>query len=254
MPTSAVALDGRVALVTGASSGLGRSFALTLARAGAKVAAGARRLDRLDALVAAIEAFGGRALALPLDVTDAESVAEAVARAETELGALDTLVNNAGIATTRSLLETPEAEWDAVLDTDLKGAFLMARAVARQMVTDGRAGVIVNVASILAERPAKGLAAYAAAKAGLVQLTRVLALELARHRIRVNALAPGYVVTEMNREFLAGPGGERIRGHIPLGRFAEPADLDGALLFLVSDAARYATGTVVTLDGGFSLA
>jgi len=242
-----------VAFVTGASSGLGRHFALALARAGAKLALGARRVDRLRAVVAEIESRDGRAIALDLDVTDAASVRAAVARAEAELGPIAILINNAGVATTRTALETDEVDWDRVMDTNLKGAWLVAREVARHMVRLGHGGAIVNVASVLATRPMAGLAAYCASKAGLEQLTRVLALELARHDIRVNALAPGYVVTEMNREFLAGPGGERLRRRIALGRFGEAGDLDGALMLLVSDAGRYMTGAVIAVDGGFAL-
>jgi len=247
------ALADRVAFVTGASSGLGRHFALTLARAGAKLALGARRGDRLRALVAEIEAFDGRAMALDLDVTDAASARAAVARAETELGPIAILVNNAGVATTRSALETEEADWDRVMNTNLKGAWLVAREVAGHMVRLGHGGAIVNVASVLASRPMAGLPAYCASKAGLEQLTRVLALELARHDIRVNALAPGYVITDMNRDFLTGADGQRLRRRIALGRFGAADDLDGALMLLVSDAGRYMTGAVITVDGGFSL-
>lgn len=246
-------LDDKAALVTGASSGLGRHFALTLARAGAKVAVAARRLDRLRALVREIEAFDGRALAVALDVTDAESVAEAVAAAETELGPIAVLVNNAGVAEAASALDLDEAGWDRVLDTNLKGAFLVARETARHMKRLGHGGAIINVASVLGERPAAALAAYCASKAGLIQLTRVLALELARDRIRVNALAPGYVETDLNRDFLAGPGGEAVRRHTPLARIGEPRDLDGALLLLASDWSRFMTGSVITVDGGYSL-
>ncbi|MEE8274053.1 MAG: glucose 1-dehydrogenase [Alphaproteobacteria bacterium] len=246
-------LDGNVAVVTGASSGLGRHFALTLARAGAKVAVAARRLDRLRELVREIEAFDGRALAVVLDVTEAASVREAISAAETELGAITILVNNAGVVVAKPALDLDEAEWDRVVDTDLKGAWLVAQEVARHMTRLGHGGSIINVASILGERPAKELAAYAAAKAGLIQLTRVLALELARHDIRVNAIAPGYIETDMNRAFLTGPGGERLLKRIPQRRFGEPADLDGVLLLLASDASRYMTGSLITVDGGHTL-
>ena len=245
-------LDGKVAVVTGASSGLGRHFALTLARAGAKVAAGARRLDKLGKLVAEIEGFDGRAMALSLDVTDAASVRDAVCAAETELGAISVLVNNAGVTVTKAALDVDEADWDRVLDTNLKGAWLVAREVARHMARLGHGGSIVNIASIRASRPARQLAAYSASKAGLVQLTGVLALELAREDIRVNAIAPGYFETEMNRDFLAGPAGQRMLKRIPQRRFGEPADLDGVLLLLASDASRYMTGSIITVDGGYS--
>ncbi len=246
-------LDGKVAVVTGASSGLGRHFALTLARAGAKVAVAARRLDRLDELVGEIEAFDGRAAALALDVTDAASVRGAVRAAETELGPIAILVNNAGVAGAKAALEVDESDWDRVVDTNLKGAWLVAQEVARHMVRLGHGGSIINIASVLGLRGAERLAPYGASKAGLIQLTRTLALELAEHDIRVNAIAPGYIETDMNRKFLAGAAGQPLLDRIAARRFGEPADLDGAMLLLASDAARYMTGTVVTVDGGYTI-
>jgi NAD(P)-dependent dehydrogenase (short-subunit alcohol dehydrogenase family) len=253
MPQHLFDLSGQVALVTGASSGLGRHFALTLARAGAKVAIAARRTDRLDDLAREIAALDGRALPVPLDVTDAGSVERAVTAAETELGAVTILVNNAGVAATSSFLDQTEEQWRAVLDTNLDGARRVARAAAGRMAAHGHGGTIVNIASILGLRPAGGVSAYAAAKAGLISLTQTMALELARHRIRVNALAPGYVATDLNRDFLAGPAGEAMVKRVPLRRFGEPADLDGALLLLVSGAGRYMTGSIVVVDGGHAL-
>jgi NAD(P)-dependent dehydrogenase (short-subunit alcohol dehydrogenase family) len=246
-------LDGKVAIVTGASSGLGRHFALTLARAGAKVAVAARRLDRLDELVREIEAFDGRAAALSLDVTDAASVREAVGAAETELGPIAVLVNNAGVAGTKAALDLDEADWDRVIDTNLKGAWLVAQEVARHMVRLGHGGSIINIASVLGSRGSTRLAPYTASKGGLIQLTRTLALELAQHDIRVNAIAPGYIETEMNREFLASAGAQPLLDRIAARRFGQPADLDGAVLLLASDASRYMTGSVVTVDGGYSV-
>ena len=246
-------LSGKVALVTGASSGLGRHFALTLARAGAKVALAARRTDRLETLAAEIAALDARALPLRMDVTDGGSVEQALDEAETELGPLDILVNNAGIATTAKFVDQDEAGWRAVLDTNLDGAWRVAHGAARKMVAHGRGGTIVNIASILALRPAAGVAAYAAAKAGLVSLTQTMALELARHQIRVNALAPGYVETDLNRDFLRSPAGQAMVKRVPLRRFGQAADLDGALLLLASDAGRYMTGSVIVVDGGHSL-
>jgi NAD(P)-dependent dehydrogenase (short-subunit alcohol dehydrogenase family) len=246
-------LSGHVALVTGASSGLGRHFALTLARAGAKVAIAARRTDRLEDLAKEIAALDGRALPVPLDVTDPGSVERAVTAAETELGAVTILVNNAGVATTSSFLDQSEDQWRAVLGTNLDGARRVAQAVARHMAAHGHGGAIVNIASILGLRPAGGVSAYAAAKAGLVSLTQTMALELARHKIRVNALAPGYVATDLNRDFLTSPAGEAMVKRVPVRRFGEPADLDGALLLLVSGAGRYMTGSIVVVDGGHAL-
>jgi NAD(P)-dependent dehydrogenase (short-subunit alcohol dehydrogenase family) len=244
-------LDGAVALVTGASSGLGRHFARRLAASGAGVALAARRLDRLQSLAAEIEAAGGRAFPVALDVTQGHSVAAAVARVEAEFGPIAVLVNNSGIGGAAALAAAlDEPDWDAVLDTNLKGAWLVARAVARQMIGAGREGSIVNIASILGIRVAQGVAAYAASKAGLVQLTRVMALELARHRIRVNALAPGYIETDLNRDFLNSPAGQKLVQRVPQRRLGQPDDLDGALLLLASAASRYMTGVVIPVDGG----
>lgn len=244
-------LDGAVALVTGASSGLGRHFARRLAAAGAGVALAARRLDRLESLAAEIRAAGGTAFPVALDVTEEHSVVEAVARVEAEFGPIAVLVNNSGIGGPAAFaVSLEEADWDAVLDTNLKGAWLVARAVARQMIGAGREGSIVNIASILGIRVAQGVAAYAASKAGLVQLTRAMALELARHRIRVNALAPGYIETDLNRDFLHSPPGQALVRRVPQRRLGQPDDLDGALLLLASAASRYMTGVVIPVDGG----
>jgi NAD(P)-dependent dehydrogenase (short-subunit alcohol dehydrogenase family) len=253
MNSDLFSLANQVALVTGASSGLGRHFALTLARAGAKVAVAARRTDKLEALAQEIAAGDGRALPVPLDVTDLESVNAAVDAAETELGPITVLVNNAGVAATAAFLDQTDAQWRAILDTNLDGARRVAHAVARRMVEHGQGGAIVNIASILGLRPAGGVSAYAAAKAGLVSMTQTMALELARHRIRVNALAPGYIETDLNREFLQSPAGQAMVRRVPVRRFGEAADLDGALLLLASGAGRYMTGGIVVVDGGHGL-
>ncbi len=252
-------LSGRVALVTGASQGLGRRFARVLAEHGARVGLAARQLDRCRELQAEIERQGGVAASVALDVTAGTAAIEAALdQVEKALGAIDVLVNNAGVAVSRPVLEQSEADWDRVVDTNLKGAFLTAQAVARRMAArdpkPAHGGSIVNIASVLAQGVVGHLAPYAAAKGGLWQLTRSMALELARHQVRVNALAPGYVETEINRDFLAGPAGERLRRRIPQRRFGTPADLDGALLLLASDAGRYMTGSLVAVDGGFLLA
>ena len=252
--TSPFHLEDCVAIVTGASSGLGRHFALTLARAGAKVAVGARRTERLAELVAEIEGFDGRAIALPLDVTRSASVREAVDTAETELGAITCLVNNAGIALGSPALEVSEDDWDQVIDTNLKGSWLMAQEVARHMVRLGHGGTIINIASILGIVVDKRVPAYCASKAAVIHLTRALALELARHEVRVNAIAPGYIETEMTKDVVSGESGRRLRKKIPQRRLGEAADLDGALLLLASDASRYMTGCTITVDGGLTLA
>lgn len=245
-------LSGKAAIVTGASSGLGRHAARTLAAAGAKVAVAARRLEPLVELEKQIEARDGRALPLRLDVTDPASVADCVKAAETELGPISILVNNAGVAVTKPALETGEGDWDRVVDTNLKGAWLMAQAVAEHMIRLGHEGSIVNTASVLGLAGAAQIPAYCASKGGLVNLTRALSVEWARHGIRVNALAPGYIETEINRDFLAGPAGESLRKRVPLRRFGTPEDLDGALLLLASEASRYITGSVIVIDGGQS--
>jgi len=247
-------VDGRVALVTGASSGLGRQFALTLARAGGKVALGARRLDRLSRLADEISDFDGRALPVELDVTDSTSVQSAVETTETELGPISILVNNSGVAVVKPPLELDESDWDVVLDTNLKGAWLVAQAVATAMVRHERGGSIINIASMLAERTIGQNVPYAASKAGLVQMTRALAFEFARYGIRVNAISPGYVETEMNRDFLASARGQDMLRRVPLRRYGKPEDLDGALMLLASDASAFITGAVVAVDGGHSVA
>ena len=246
-------LDGRLALVTGASSGLGRHFALVLARAGASVAVAARRADNLNALVDEIRSLGAAAHAVSLDVTDAASVTRCFDAIAEHAGCPDILVNNAGVTITRPLLQQTEADWDGVVDTNLKGSWLMAQEAARRMVAAGKGGSLVNVASILGMRVAGGVAPYAISKAGLVQATKTLALELARHGIRANALLPGYIVTDLNRDFLSSDAGEKLRARIPTRRFGMPDDLDGPLLLLASDAGRHMTGATVEVDGGHLL-
>jgi NAD(P)-dependent dehydrogenase (short-subunit alcohol dehydrogenase family) len=243
-------IRGKVALVSGASSGLGEHFARTLAAAGATVVVGARRVDRLEALAGDIAAAGGHALAVPLDVTDRASVDRAFARAAEAFGAPDIVVNNAGIARTRPSLELEEREWREVLDTNLDGAWRVAQAAARALTAAGKGGSLINIASILGLRVAASLVAYAAAKAALVQVTQALALEWARHRIRVNAIAPGYIETDMNRAFFQTEAGRAVVKRVPQRRIGRPSDLDGALLLLASDASAYMTGSVLVVDGG----
>lgn len=242
-------LTGRVAMVTGASSGLGRHFASVLARAGAKVVVAARRREPLADLCDEIRGMGGEAVAIDLDVTDQDSVTAAVEAANAGPG-LDILVNNAGVAVTKPILSVSEDEWDFVVDTNLKGAFLVAQEAARRLKARGRGGAIVNIASILGIRVAAHVPAYAASKAGLLQLTRALALELARYDIRVNALCPGYIETELNAEFFQSEAGKALIGRIPLRRLGRARELDGALLLLCSDAGSFITGSEIVVDGG----
>lgn len=243
-------LSGKVALVTGASSGLGRHFAKVLARAGAVVVVAARREDKLAEVIAEISLAGGTAHAVAMDVTDAQSVAAAFDRAIALAGVPDLLINNAGLTVTKPLLQHTEADWDAVIDTNLKGNWLVATEAARRLVEAKRPGAIVNVASILGERVAGGVAPYAISKAGVVQATKAMALELARYDIRVNSLLPGYVVTDLNRDFLTGEAGDKLRLRIPSRRFLKPEDLDGPLLLLASDAGQAMSGACVAVDRG----
>jgi 3-oxoacyl-[acyl-carrier protein] reductase len=251
-------LSGRIALVTGASQGLGRRFAKVLAEHGAAVGLAARQLDKLAELEREIADAGSQVASVTLDVTDRATIERAIGTVEDVLGPIDVLINNAGVAVSKGVLEQTEGDWDKVIDTNLKGAFFTAQAVARRMVArdpkPACGGNIVNVASVLALDVVGHLAPYAASKGGLWQLTRTMALELARHDIRVNALAPGYIETEINRAFLATEAGERLKKRIPQRRFGTPEDLDGALLLLASDASRYMTGSIVVLDGGLMLA
>jgi NAD(P)-dependent dehydrogenase (short-subunit alcohol dehydrogenase family) len=253
-PLPSFSLDGQVALVTGASSGIGRHLALLLAAAGAQVALAARRTDRLAEATGEITADGGVALPLTLDVTRTESVAAAIAAAEERLGPLTLLVNNAGVVVSKPLFEHTEADWDYVLDTNLKGAWLMAREFAHLLVEEKRPGRIINISSILAARTIGRVPAYCAAKAGLSHLTQVLAMEFARYGILVNAIAPGYVETDFNRAFFETDAGKALIGRIPLKRIAQAPDLDGALLFLASPASAYITGAVIAVDGGHAVA
>ena len=241
-------LDGQLALVTGASSGLGRHFAGVLAQAGARVALAARRVDKLQSLVEDIQRSGGEAMAVALDVGNAASV-RACFDALAPFGTPAVVVNNAGVTVTKAALEQTEDDYDQVLDTNLKGCWLVATEAARRMVAAGQGGCIVNVASILGQRVAGGVAPYVISKAGVVQATKALALELARHKIRVNALLPGYVVTDLNREFLASEAGEKLRARIPSRRFNELEDLDGPLLLLASAAGAGMSGASVAVDG-----
>lgn len=241
-------LKGKRVLVTGASSGLGAHFVRVLAGEGAHVCAAARRLDRLEALARDCSDLSGRVSPLAIDMASVTAIEAAIAQAHAAMGGLDVLVNNAGIAEPERAMDLTEAQWDSHLDVNLKGCFFAAQAAARLMA--GQGGAIVNIASILGERVAVSIAPYAAAKAGLVQLTKALALEWARHDIRVNALAPGYVVTDLNRDFFETEAGLALIRRIPMRRPASLADLDGPFLLLCADASRFMTGAVVAVDGG----
>ena len=243
-------LAGQRALVTGSSSGLGKHFALTLARAGAHVAVAARRKDKLAEVVTEIAATGGHAIAVEMDVTDRSSVCAALDMIQSSMGVIDIVVNNAGVTNSKPPLDFTDDDWQAVIDTNLTGAWIVAQETSRRMIAANVSGSIINITSILATRVAGALSPYAASKAALKQLTRSFALELARHNIRVNSLAPGYIATDLNRDFLQSDLGEKLKVRIPARRFGELENLDGALLLLASRASAYMTGSEIVVDGG----
>jgi 3-oxoacyl-[acyl-carrier protein] reductase len=247
-------LSGKVALVTGASSGLGVRFAEVLAENGASIALVARRADRLDALKARIEKSGGRAIAVEADVRERAAMQAAFDATEKAFGTVTILVNNAGVAHAGRAVELAEEEWRRILSTNLDAVFYWSREAARRMLAAGKGGAIVNIASVLGLGVDKGVVAYATAKAGVIQLTKALALELAFKGIRVNAIAPGWIVTELNRDYLTSEKGRALTREIPIGRFGQERDLDGPLLLLVSDAGRFVTGATIVADGGQSVA
>ncbi|MFN5570186.1 MAG: SDR family oxidoreductase [Bradyrhizobium sp.] len=242
-----------VILITGASQGLGRQFARVLSAHGAAVALAARQTGKLKALEDEIKAKGGRAVAVEMDVTSAASIAKGLDAAESALGPITVLINNAGIAVEKLAVEQSEADWDAVIGANLKGAYFAATEVARRMIARKGGGNIINIASVLGFSVVKFIAPYAISKAGVVQATKALALELAASDIRVNALAPGYIDTDLNHDVWETPAGEKLIKRIPQRRVGRESDLDGAIMLLASPASRYMTGSVVTVDGGFLL-
>ena len=239
-------LTDKTALVTGASSGFGAHFAEVLAMAGARVIVAARRIDALEQLARGINSRGGSARAIALDVTNADSIRENLAT----LGAVDILVNNAGITREFAMLDMPEDDWDVVMDTNAKGLFLMTQAVAKSMRDRNIGGSIINIASILGLRQAGTVASYASSKAAAIQLTKVSALELARFGIRVNAIAPGFVKTDLTPEFFESDACQAMIKRIPQRRLGTLEDLNGPLLLLASDASSYMNGAVIAVDGG----
>ncbi|MGI9373825.1 MAG: SDR family NAD(P)-dependent oxidoreductase [Hyphomicrobiales bacterium] len=246
-------LSGEVALVTGASSGLGWNFAKVLAAHGARVVLAARRIEKLEDLKSEIEADGGEAICVALDIAESAQIAPALDQAEAAFGPVTILVNNAGIAETHKVLDMPEESWQRVLDVNLNGVWYMAQQSAKRMAAAGKPGSIINIGSVLSHRVSHTLASYAVAKAGVAQLTKAMAIELARDKIRVNAIAPGYILTEINRSYFESGAGDGMIQTIPQRRIGEPSELDGTLLLLASNkASGFMTGTVITVDGGQS--
>lgn len=243
-------ITGRVALVTGAGSGLGRSFAVTLADAGATVVVAGRRADRLDGTVELVRQRGGAAEAQVLDVTDPAAVADVFGQVEAGAGGVDIVVNNAGIAREGLLTDTGEDDWNDVIETNLTAVHRVAAEAARRLRDRGAPGSIINISSILGQRVSAGLGSYIAAKSAVIQLTKAQALEWARFGIRANAIAPGYFDTEMNAGYFDSPAGQAMIRTIPMRRIGADGELAGALLLLASDASSYMTGAVVTVDGG----
>lgn len=250
--TDLLDLSGRCALVTGASSGLGEHFARTLATAGASVILAARRVDRLAALCSEINEAGGHSVAIHLDVTDPAGVKAALAEVESSFAPVDVLVNNAGIGVSERFVDTSTEQWDSVIGTNLLGVANVARVVAASMIDSGRPGSIINIGSIMGRRTGPGSTAYGAAKAAVEHLTRGMALELARYRIRVNAIVPGFFATELMQEHDEDWYAALKRG-IPQRRVGELTDLDGPLLLLASEASGYMTGSAMVVDGGHSI-
>jgi len=243
-------MQGKLVLVTGASSGLGKHFAQVLAGAGATVLLSARNVEKLQQVLDQIQAAGGKVYAVAMDVSKSSSVSAAMANIAQQHGVPDVLINNAGQSIAKPMLEQTEDDWDQILDTNLKGCWLVGTEFARALAAAGEPGTIVNIASILGERVGGAVGPYAISKAGLVQATKAMALELARYHIRVNAILPGYVATDMNSEFLASELGDKLRKRIPTRQFCELSDLTGPLLLLASNAGAGMTGACVAVDRG----
>ena len=253
-------LSGRVAFVTGASSGLGAQFARALSRAGAGVVLAARRIERLKTLRAELESEGGNAHVVALDVNDVDSIKSAVAHAETEMGTIDILVNNSGVSTTQKLVDVTPEDYDYVMNTNTRGAFFVAQEVARRMIARSRGaapgtytgGRIVNVASVAGLRVLSQIGVYAMSKAAVIHMTRAMALEWGKFGINVNALCPGYIDTEINHHHWKTEAGQKLVGMLPRKRVGDPSDLDSSLMMLCANQSRFINGAVLAADDGFS--
>jgi NAD(P)-dependent dehydrogenase (short-subunit alcohol dehydrogenase family) len=254
-------LSGRVALVTGASSGLGAQFARTLSRAGAAVVLASRRVEKLKELRAQIEAEGGDAHVVALDVTSMDSIRAAVAHAETEMGAIDILINNSGVSTTQRLQDVAEADFDFIFDTNVKGAFFVAQEVGKRMLARAKGaapgtytgGRIINIASMAGLKVLPQIGAYCMSKAAVIQMTRAMALEWGRFGINTNAICPGYIDTEINHYHWQTEAGQKLINMLPRKRVGEPKDLDALLVLLASNESHFVNGSVIAADDGFAL-
>ncbi len=254
-------LSGRVAFVTGASSGLGAQFARTLARAGAGVVLASRRVDKLKELRARIEGEGGDAHVVELDVTDYDSIKSAVAHAETEMGSIDILVNNSGVSTTQRLQDVTPDDYDYIFDTNVKGAFFVAQEVGKRMLARSRGaapgsftgGRIINIASMAGLKVLPQIGAYCMSKAAVVQMTKAMALEWGRFGINVNALCPGYIDTEINHDHWRTEQGQKLVAMLPRKRVGQPQDLDALIVMLASDQSHFVNGAVIAADDGFAV-
>lgn len=252
-----VNFNGKVALVTGASSGLGARFAKILAEAGAQVVLAARRVERLKELRAEIESNGGAAYIVTMDVTDHDSIKSAIAHAETEAGPIDILINNSGVSSTQRLVDVTPEDYRFVMDTNLQGAFFVAQEAAKRMILrakgdPSRQHRIINIASVAGLRVLSQIGVYCMSKAGVVQMTKAMALEWGRHGINVNAICPGYIETEINREYFQSEGGQKLIDMLPRKRIGYPEDLDGLLLLLSADESRFINGAIITADDGMA--
>ena len=250
---TALSLTGKTALVTGASSGLGHRFAQVLAEAGAAVALTGRRVERLQDLERELGRAGRRSFACTMDVTSLPGIDEAVAKVEAALGPIDILVNNSGVSAQKRMGQYTEADYDLVMDTNVKGAFFVAQAVGRRMIEARRAGRIVNIASVAGLRVVSQLGVYSMSKAALIIMTKSMAHEWARFGINVNAICPGYIETEINRDHWNTDAGRKLVEMLPRRRVGHPADLDGLLLLLAGDASEHINGAVITVDDGFAV-
>jgi NAD(P)-dependent dehydrogenase (short-subunit alcohol dehydrogenase family) len=254
-------LAGRVALVTGASSGLGAQFARTLAKAGAAVVLASRRTDKLHDLRVHIEAEGGDAHVVALDVTDPYSIRSAVAHAETEVGPIDILVNNSGVSTTQRLQDVTEADYDFIMNTNVRGAFFVAQAVGQRMLARAKGaapgtyvgGRIINIASMAGLKVLPQIGVYCMSKAAVVQMTKAMAVEWGKFGINVNAICPGYIDTEINHHHWQTEGGQKLIGMLPRKRVGQPADLDAVLMLLASNESHFVNGAVIAADDGFAV-